>query len=236
MRARTPQQELVFKTHGGARKGAGRPAAPARRRRVAHGTREVTKARFPVHVTKRIRPGIARLRNFELCAVLRRAFVHGCLKGEFRICQFSIQGNHIHLICEANDNTALARGVQGWSVRVARGLNGVLGREGQVFEDRYHLEVIKSPRQTRNALCYVLQNARRHGEWLEPRYGGMDPFSSSWWFDGWKDDGWRQGLSPPAMRTVAEAKTYLLTTAWRRHGLIAIDEVPAAGRPGRSPR
>src|SRR5262245_58503844 len=189
------QQELFKqpeeKKHGGPRKGAGRPAAPAGRRQVSHATREVTKARFPVHVTKRVRSDVPRLRNFELCAVLRKAFVHGCRKGQFRICQFSIQGNHIHLICEAQDNQALARGIQGWSVRVARGLNGVLGREGQVFDDRYHLEVITTPRQTRHTLCYVMQNARRHGEWIDRRFGGADPFSSAWWFDGWKDDGWR---------------------------------------------
>src|SRR5262245_53012018 len=219
--------------HGGPRRHAGRKPTHPGRPRLRHVARPITKARFPVHVTKRVRRDVARLRNFELCAVLRKAFVHGCLKDTFRICQFSIQGNHIHLICEASDSTALARGIQGWSVRVARGLNGKLGREGQVFEDRYHLEVITSPKQTRNALCYVLQNARRHGEWLDERFGGMDPCSSSWWFDGWKDDGWREGMNSPAMRTVAAAETYLLRVAWRRHGLIAIDEVPAAGRRAR---
>ena len=196
-------------------------------------TRPVTKARFPVHVTKRVCRDVARLRNFELVPVLRRAFVHGCRRNGFRICQFSIQGNHIHLICEADDNVALARGIQGWSVRVARGLNGKLERKGSVFDDRYHVEVIKSPRQTRHTLCYVLQNARRHGEWIDRRFGGMDPFSSAWWFDGWKDPGWRNGVPPPEMRTVAEPETFLLRTAWKRHGLIAIDELPAAARKAR---
>src|SRR5690242_1240817 len=145
-----------------------------------------------MHVTKRIQPGITRLRRFELCKVLQRAFVHGCLKTldnelEFRICQFSIQGNHIHLICEASDNVALARGVQGWSVRVARGINGHIERTGSVFDDRYHVEILRTPKQTRHALCYVLQNARRHDERIDPRFHGMDPFSSAWWFDGWKD-------------------------------------------------
>ncbi len=215
--------------HGGRREGAGRKRQGPRRR-VPHVARAITKRRFPVLVTMRVRPDVARLRKFELCAVLRRAFVHGCRKDAFRICQFSIQGNHVHLICEASDNIALARGIQGWSVRVARGLNGVLGRAGQVFEDRYHLQVITTPRQTRAALCYVLQNARRHGESIDRRYGGMDPFSSSWWFDGWTDDRWRRGVPPPEMRTVAEAETWLLRTGWRMHGLLAIDEVPAAGR------
>jgi hypothetical protein len=61
----------------------------AGRKRLPHRPRELTKARFPVHVTVRVRPRVPRLRNFELCAVLRRAFVHGCKKDEFRICQFS---------------------------------------------------------------------------------------------------------------------------------------------------
>jgi REP element-mobilizing transposase RayT len=177
-----------------------------------------------------MRADVARLRNFALCPVLRRAFVHGCRKDAFRICQFSIQGNHIHLICEAKDATSLAAGVQAWAVRVARGLNRTLGRAGRVFDDRYHCEVIKSPRQTRAALCYVMQNARRHGASIDPRWNGVDPFSSAWWFDGWRDDGWRRGLRPPDERTVAPAGSWLLRVGWRRHGLLALDEVPAARR------
>lgn len=192
-------------------------------------------AGYPVLVTVRVRPEVTRLRRFELCKVLRRAFVYGCrrdVKGAFRICQFSIQGNHIHLICEASDNQALSRGIQGWAVRVARGLNGYLGRTGTVFEDRYHMRVLATPTQTRNALCYVLQNARRHGETIERRYGGMDPFSSAWWFDGWKDASWKIGIPPPEVRTVAPPGSWLLREGWKRAalGLIAIDEVPAAAR------
>ncbi len=237
---RSRQQDLRFHSRGGPRPGAGRKPKEPGRPRLRHQKRPATAARFPVHVTKRIRADLPRLRKFELCKVLRRAFVHGCRKTgtadgmvlEFRICQFSIQGNHIHLICEASDNVALARGIQGWSVRVARGLNGHLGREGGVFDDRYHLEVLSTPSQTRNALCYVLQNARRHGERIDPAYGGMDPFSSAWWFDGWKDDSWKLGLPPPEARTVTEPQSWLLKVGWRRSklGLISISEVPAAGR------
>jgi REP element-mobilizing transposase RayT len=224
------QQSFEFVKHGGARKHAGRKRTLPGRRRVPHRRREVTQARFPVLVTVRMCTDVARLRNYELCAVLRRAFVHGCKRGEFRICQFSIQGNHIHLICEAVSNVALARGIQGWKVRVARGLNKHCGRSGSVFEDRYHVSIIKTPRQCRAALCYVLQNARRHRLWIDPAFHGMDPFSSAWWFTGWKDERWRQGLGPPEMRTVAEPETWLLRVGWRRHGLLAIDEVPPAGK------
>ena len=181
-----------------------------------------------MHVTVRMRADVPRLRNFELCAVLRRAFVYGCKKDEFRICQFSIQGNHIHLMCEASNNRALSRGIQGWSVRVARGLNAKLGRKGSVFEDRYHVEIVKTPKQCRAALCYVLQNARRHRAHLDPTYNGMDPFSSAWWFDGWADEKWRVGLGPPDMRSVAAPQTWLLREGWRRPGLLAIVEGPRA--------
>jgi REP element-mobilizing transposase RayT len=216
--------------HGGARKGAGRKRTLPGKPRVPHVARPAMKGRFPVHVTKRVRGDVTRLRRFELCAVLRRAFVLGCRMGAFRICQFSIQGNHIHLICEASDREALATGIQGWSVRVARGLNRHLGRAGSVFSDRYHVDVLTTPNQTRNALCYVLQNARRHGEVIDARFGGIDPFSSAWWFDGWRDMTWKTGLSPPSERTVAEPESWLLCVGWRHHGLIAVTEVPAAGR------
>jgi REP element-mobilizing transposase RayT len=215
--------------HGGKRAGAGRKRSGPRSR-VTHVTRPATAFRFPVHVTTRMRGDVARLRNFALCPVLRQAFVRGCRKEAFRICQFSIQGNHIHLICEAKDARCLAAGVQAWAVRVARRLNRALGRSGSVFDDRYHSEVIKSPRQMRATLCYVMQNARRHGERIDPRWNGVDPFSSAWWFDGWRDDRWRQGLPAPAERTVEPAGSWLLTVGWRRHGLLAVDEVPAARR------
>jgi len=151
---------------------------------------------------------------------------------EFRICQFSIQGNHIHLICEATNNAALARGIQAWSVRVARGLNAYMDRRGTVFDDRYHMRILRTPTETRHALCYVLQNARRHRESLPAQFHGMDPFSSAWWFDGWNDHRWKTGLSPPQERTVAAATTWLLRIGWKRSpfGLLSITEVPPAGR------
>ena len=153
---------MQFRTHGGKRPGAGRKAVLPGRARLRHEARPEIAARFPVHVTKRVRRDVTRLRRFELCKVLRAAFVLGCRRGEFRICQFSIQGNHLHLICEASDAGQLARGIQGWSVRVARGLNGYLGRTGAVFDDRYHLEILTTPTQTRHALCYVLRNASHY--------------------------------------------------------------------------
>ena len=212
---------------GGKRKGAGRKRRG--RRMVAHRRRRVIRRRTVVHVTVRVVREVGRLRRMRLARVLRAALVAGAVKDGFRICQFSIQGNHIHLVVEATSNAALSQGMQGFQISAARRLNRALGRSGKVFADRFHDVQLSSPRQVRAALCYVLNNARRHGERLEARYGGIDPFSSAWYFDGWASEGWRQAIGPPTGEPpVAPAQSWLLTEGWRRWGPIGVTEVPAA--------
>ena len=98
-----------------------------------------------------------------------------------------------------------------------------------MFADRYHDVHLTSPRQVRAALCYVLNNARRHGERLDPRWGGVDPFSSAWYFDGWSSDTWRREVVPaPGPPPVVPAESWLLASGWRRRGSIGLTEVPSA--------
>jgi REP element-mobilizing transposase RayT len=197
---------------------------------VPHLTRESIRRPTPVHVTVRVVPAVASLRRMRLAPALRRAFVGGCQKAGFRLCQFSILGNHIHLICEADSADALARDIQGWEIRAARRVNARLGRRGRVFGDRYHAEQLRTPTQVRNALCYVLQNARRHGVEPDRRFAGIDPYSSAWWFDGWADESWRDAVAPAGgPPPVAVARTWLLGRGWRRRGLIGLRERPPAG-------
>jgi putative transposase len=134
-----------------------------------------------------------------------------------------VQSNHLHLLIEARDQATLARGMQGLSVRIAKALNRHWNRHGTVFSDRYHARALRTPREVRNALVYVLQNARKHG-W---RGTGLDPLSSASRFDGWADDGAAaqagSGL-PPA--PVVAARTWLARTGWKRCGRIRTNEVP----------
>ena len=89
------QQELRLASgHGGAREGAGRKPGKGRRR-VAHAQRPVVKASWPVHVTVRMRRDVPRLRNFDLVKVLRRAFVKGCQREGFRICQYESSNRNL---------------------------------------------------------------------------------------------------------------------------------------------
>ena len=132
----------------------------------------------------------------------------------------------MHLIAEAHNRLALSRGMQGLLIRVAKGLNRLWARRGRVFADRYHDRILRTPREVRAALVYVLQNPRRHGVRLTR---GVDQFASGLWFDGW-----RGALSVRKLphRPVAVARTWLLAKGWRRRGLLAFGEAPVAWAPG----
>ena len=214
---------------GGARLGAGRPASPESGE--SHLARSSLSRHHAVHVTVRLHRRLRNLRARKIYKMVRRAFCFACTRF-FRIVQYSVQGDHIHLICEAANKRMLARGMQGFSIRVAKGLNRIMGRKGKVFADRYHAEYVTSPQYARNALTYVLNNARRHSDRMGHREAMkrtfVDPCSSAAYFDGWKKV-CRKYVPPPeeGPAPVVPAQTWLLTKGWRKHHpLIAISEMP----------
>lgn len=79
-----------------------------------------------------------------------------------RIAHYSIQGNHLHLIVDAENAAGLSKAMRGLAVRIARRLNARLGRRGAVFGDRYHAHLLRSRREVANAVRYVVDNRRRH--------------------------------------------------------------------------
>ncbi len=219
-RTRHEQLRLDRRLWGGFRPGAGRPANG--RSRVPHRPRAEFRQRFPLHVTLRVRGGLPNLRRPAPYRVLFGALASGCEKPGFRVVEYSVQSNHVHLIVEGSDRVRIARGMQGLCVRMARRLNRLWRRRGSVFADRYHDVVLRTPRHVRHALVYVLQNARKHGI----RYAGADSRSSAPWFDGWaRRLSRRAGL--PARPPTASARTWLLTRGWLRHGRLAWNERPA---------
>ncbi len=217
---------------GGWRPGSGRPRG---RKTVPHDKRPDHAARYPIHVTWRICDGVPSLRRDYLVKIMRLAFT-AASNETYRVVEFSVQGNHLHLLVEAANAVALQRGQQGLGVRLARGLNKKLKRSGKLLSTRYHARALKTPREVRNVLRYVLLNARHHaderGQDLAKHW--FDPYSSAAWFDGWKSRlrahaDWRSELVR-LPRPTARATTWLLTTGWRKHGLLSVDEVP--GRSG----
>jgi len=239
-RHRTPaQSSFQFRSWGGARPGAGRPTRPGAG--PAHRARGPQPASAPTHVTLRALPGLPNLRRGAAWAAVAAALAEGAEGPGFRIVHFSVQSNHLHLLVEAAGATALRRGMQGLAIRLARGLNRVAGRRGKVWAGRYYARALRTPREVRLALCYVLQNARRHagleGGMVDPAW--RDPRSSAASFDGWRGEapepgGEEGGRRPtrargPAAPSLPAPRTWLLATGWRRHGLIGVDEVPAVG-------
>ena len=211
--------------HGGPRRGAGRK--PSRRPIVHHVRRERLSRPTPGMITVRVQDGIPSLRQHAFIREIRESFAVACERGSFRVVHYSILRDHLHLIVEADDNDALGRGMKSIAARIARAVNRVFRRQGRVLAGRYHVRLLRSPRQVRNALQYVLLNSRKH--W-KARTGEAPPVcldvaSSGRFFDGWL--GGRRG-DRTGPRDIAEAKTWVLRVGWKRHGLIAPTAVPGA--------
>ena len=223
-RGRKGQLELGLKsTWGGRREGAGRKVVEGRRRKTAHRARPVHRKWQPVHVTMRARAGLRSLRDRSVFPAVRGAVAAASGEG-FRVVQFSVQTDHVHLIVEAAGTEQLSSGARGLAIRIARAVNRALGRSGPVWGDRYHARPLATPREVRNGLVYVLMNFRKH---LPRTSAGLDPCSSARWFEGF-----REGARPHAARAddvppVASPRTWLGRVGWRRHGLIGVDEGPA---------
>jgi REP-associated tyrosine transposase len=121
----------------------------------------------------RVRGEVWNLRSRRAWRRLRNALAAAWGRFGVRIVQFSIQGNHIHLIVEANDDDALSRGIQGLAIRIAKALNRMMDRSGPVFADHFFSRVLPTPTELVNAIRYVLGNHTHH-------FGatGIDPYSS----------------------------------------------------------
>jgi REP element-mobilizing transposase RayT len=171
---------MANETWGGRRDGSGRKRL-APRALVPHRSRESVERLLPVHVTLRMANTVYNLRSERSFNALKRALRGAADRFGTRIIHFSVQGNHIHLIVETPDRESLYRAMKGLSVRIARRMNRMMNRKGQVIGSRYHTNVLRSHRATWNVLHYVRENHRKHfgkpGEW---RTGISTDYFSSW--------------------------------------------------------
>jgi putative transposase len=187
---------------GGWRPGAGRP----RGNRVTHHGRDPVDVRHPLHLVLRIRQGIWSLRSKALFQQIRYSFVKVCEREGFRLVHFSVQGNHIHAIVEADTTEHLSRAMQSMCTRIAKRINARMERRGPVFEDRFYARSLSTPSEVANAIGYVLENSRRHDArkgFIPPASTRPEPFTSAEF----------AGCDPPL---VSEPKTWLLRVGWMR--------------------
>jgi REP element-mobilizing transposase RayT len=228
-RLRRPQQ-LALVRHGGRRRGAGRKPKDTLAG-VTHAARPALSGREPVLITLKARREVWNLRAQRAMRALIPA-LFAARETLVRLVHFSVQHDHVHLVVEAADKSALSRGIQGLAVRLARALNRLMEREGKVWKERFHSRVLRTPRQVRHCLAYVLGNARKHGVPLPAR--GLDPCSSAAAFDGWSG---RvvvslHDLARAAVAVAVPPRTWLLRVGWRRAGnLLDPDRRPGAAPP-----
>ena len=208
---------------GGRRAGAGRKRGP--HPGVPHLRRGRVTAHEPCHVTLRVRRGLPSLRDGRVVREVQRSFARAAEQGSFRVVHFSLQSDHVHLLVEAASPRALGRGMMSIGARIARAVHRAFGLCGSVLEERYHHRVLRTPREVRNVLVYVLNNVRKHAR-TRSRTSGIDPASSGSWFDGWT----RETPAGTGARPVAAARSWLLRVGWRRHGRIDPAETPAERR------
>ncbi len=146
---------------------------------------------------------------------------------DFRVVEYSVQSNHAHFVIEAANPAELGCGMKALGTRFARVVNRVFGRRGAVLRDRYHLRILRTPREVRNALAYVLLNVRKHraqrGLATPPT---IDPASSGRWFGGWAIEV-LPARDPPV---VSAARCWALSVGWLRWGRIALAEIPSSPR------
>jgi len=128
----------------------------------------------------------------------------------FRVVHYSVQLDHVHLIVEGDTPLALTRGMQGLATRCAKAVNRVGRRRGTVWSSRHHRHALRTPREARHGIAYVLLNFRKHLRTAS----AIDPRSSAPWFEGWA----RPQPAPAAAPPVAAPRTWLAAVGWRRAG------------------
>lgn len=196
---------------GGARSNAGRKRAPGQRSSVPHRLRERLKAEHPVHLTMRIARGIVDLRSSHAFQATRHAIL-ASQREDFRVVHFSVQRDHLHFIVEAASARSLSRGARALAIRIARAANRVTGRIGRVIADRFHARALRTPREVRIGLLYVLMNHKKH-----LRRGVqtlVDGCSSGLWFEAWRETTRIAADRSP----LPSPKTWLLRVGWQRAG------------------
>jgi REP element-mobilizing transposase RayT len=220
------QIEAPERRRGGKRKGAGRKKSGVRRG-GSHRRRPELSSAHPVHVTLRMDRRRPDLRNHHIYNRVKRVLRAFLGRDDFRVVHISIQANHLHMLVEADDRHALSRNMKSFAIRMQHALRERYGCK--LFSHRYHAVQIKTARQARRALAYVLNNWRRHrldwddrGRLLPAK---LDEFSSALAFKGWRGYAFVAPVGYEVM-PVSAPRTWLLAAGWRDVGLIDPFETP----------
>src|SRR3954470_5159780 len=191
-RRKSGQLDLFKRKRRSAKRKKDRQAiGPTKNTYLPHVARQVHDANHPVHVTmRRVAIGPS-FRVQRVCAAIRTV-IAGAKRNGVRVLHYSVQDNHLHLMVEGSDSADLSSQMRTLFSRIAFAVNAIARRHGKLFRDRHHRHALKTPREVRNALVYILFNDRKHhASETAARASGttpalaLDPCSSAWWFHDW---------------------------------------------------
>lgn len=155
--------------HGGRRPNSGRKRIHSKG--VSHSQRELINSHTPVHI------------NFKYCAyiqtnrvldILHIAFLNA-IKHNFHVTHFTLQSNHVHIIAETINNQTLITGMRCITNTIVKRIG-----KGSLQIERYHLHVLRTPQETRNAIAYVLNNELRHTGKTKKNFSGTLNIGKCW--------------------------------------------------------
>jgi hypothetical protein len=164
---------------GGRRPGSGRPRTRPHPGLVGPGVphlrREYFEARLPVSVKVRMQPSVGRLSAQRRIQEIESALRDARDRSGMRIVHYAISDKELRLLVEADGAVALARGMQGVSVRIARRLNRLDERRGSVFVDRFAARALLTVDDAAEAARDLFAHARSEsGALSSSRYLGAD--------------------------------------------------------------
>lgn len=199
---------------------------------VSHGARPGLRRLCPMHITVKLRDDLPPMRTPEVWELVNRVIGEMHRAQKLRVIEFTVQGDHLHLICEAAAKGVVSSGMISLNTRLAKGLNRLWDRKGPVKADRYHRVDLTTPTQVRNALRYVLGNSFKHQDGLQSFVGRggklkADPYSSGAWFTGFSERDLDRTVFCDVERSTAQARSWLLNIGWRKLGLLSVVDRPA---------
>jgi REP element-mobilizing transposase RayT len=146
-------------------KAAGRPKVLTNKERdqkIWHRSRPKIPSGKPVHVTlKTDKLKVPSLRDKKIYREIRQSLKQARQIG-IRIIEFTVQKDHIHLLLEACDQKQLGESMRVLSISLSKRLSFILKRKIKAFKNRYHLHILNSLKEIKNARNYILTNGQKH--------------------------------------------------------------------------
>lgn len=140
-------------------KGAGRTAIHDKG--IRHTERELITKLTSLHLTIKIERAKAGLKNKSVLSLLHKAIKKARLAG-LAIIHYTLEYDHVHLLAEVRDNQTLGKGMQSFGITFSKGINKLQAAKGKVFKTRYHLRKLKSSKEIKNVVGYILGNDVKH--------------------------------------------------------------------------